>query len=129
MDWIATSGAKDTGLQRLFYSYDIVCQWSIGLLKRMETLPAAQRLSPDIKLGYGVPKCHCRGHHLHCQSQFSMHVQPGVGRTDGEGIERTWSSLNHAASSTKEMLPGSRHDILDRRMSAHNWEKTTGMGS
>ena len=128
MDWIATSATRDTGLSAIFFSYDIVCQWSIKFLQRMLLMPPAQQLSPDIKLGYGVPKCHCRGHKMECQCQFSMHVQPGVGRTDGEGIERTWSSLNHAASSTKEMLPGSRHDILDRRMSFHNWDKTINIG-
>lgn len=128
MDWIAVSATRDTGLSSIFFSYDIVCQWSLKFRSRMLEMPPATQISPDISFGYGVPKCHCRGHKMECQCQFSMHVQPGVGRTDGEGIERTWSSLNHAASSTKEMLPGSRHNILDRRMSFHNWEKTTTIG-
>ena len=128
MDWIATSATRDTGLSSIFFSYDIVCQWSLKFMQRMLTMPQVQQLSPDITVGYGVPKCHCRGHKMECQCQFSMHVQPGVGRTDGEGIERTWSGLNHAASSTKEMLPGSRRDNLDRRMGFHNWDKLTGLG-
>lgn len=65
---------------------------------------------------------------MDCQCIYCMNIQPGIGRTDGEGIERTWSGVNASAAATKEMLPGGRHDILDRRFGAHNWEKLTRLG-
>ncbi|KAJ8503052.1 hypothetical protein ONZ45_g11202 [Pleurotus djamor] len=36
--------------------------------------------------------------------------------------------LNAAASSTREMGLGSRHDTLDDLFAYHNWQKTTGLG-
>lgn len=130
MDYIAFSAVQVEGpkLQRLFYSYDIWCQWKLKLKDRMKCLPEAIRLPENVKLCGGVPKCHCKGHGIGCQCVYSMNIQPGIGRTDGEGIERTWSGVNASAAATKEMLPGGRHDILDRRFGAHNWEKVTRLG-
>ena len=53
---------------------------------------------------------------------------PGVGRTDGEGIERNWSEINRVANSTKEMGPGARHDTLDDHFGHHNFRKLVGLG-
>lgn len=130
MDYIAFSAVQKDAphLKRLFYSYDIWCQWKIKLGDRMKGLPEIQRLPGTVTLRGGVPKCHSKGHGLSCQCQCCMNIQPGVGRTDGEGIERTWSGVNASAPATKEMLPGGRHDILDRRFGAHNWEKLTKLG-
>lgn len=130
MDFIllsAVSTEKDT-LRELFVSYDIWCQYTINFKARMEKMAERLQLPESLRLCGGIPKCHCKGHKFPCQCLYSMNIQPGVGRTDGEGIERTWSQLNHAASSTKEMLPGARHDMLDRRFGAHNWQKLVGLG-
>ncbi|KAF9024498.1 hypothetical protein BDZ89DRAFT_954690, partial [Hymenopellis radicata] len=128
MDFIALSGIKNCGLDEIFFSYDVVCQWCINFGTRMAALPASMQLGVGVRTFWGVPKCHCKGHKLACQVQYTMNVQPGVGRTDGEGIERTWGPLNGSAPSTKEMLPGGRHDTLDRRLASHNWSKNTGLG-
>ncbi|KIY61132.1 hypothetical protein CYLTODRAFT_323585, partial [Cylindrobasidium torrendii FP15055 ss-10] len=93
MDYIAMSAARNIGLDR-FYSYDIACQWNINLQDRMKGLPAYLWPLPDVKLSYGVPKCHAKGHVLSCQCCFSMGLQLGVGNTDGEGIERVWAGIN-----------------------------------
>ena len=53
---------------------------------------------------------------------------PGVGRTDGEGIERNWSEINRVANSTKEMGPGARHDTIDDHFGHHNFRKFVGLG-
>lgn len=130
MDFIvlsAVSPEKDT-LRELFISYDIWCQYTIKFKARMARITERLQLPDSLRLSGGIPKCHCKGHKFACQCNHSMNIQPGVGRTDGEGIERTWSQLNHAASSTKEMLPGARHDMLDRHFGAHNWQKLVGLG-
>ncbi|KIY64699.1 hypothetical protein CYLTODRAFT_456982 [Cylindrobasidium torrendii FP15055 ss-10] len=127
MDYIAMSAALRVKLDR-FYSYDVACQWCINLTDRLKDIPTHLRPLPGVKLSYGVPKCHAKGHILACQCCFSMGLQLGVGNTDGEGIERVWAGINHSAASTKESLPGHRHDALDRRMATHNWEKLTRLG-
>lgn len=130
MDYIAFSAiqTQTSIVKRLFFSYDIWCQWSIHLMERMGKLPEALRLPDDLVPEGGIPKCHSPGHQLGCQCKYCMNIQPGIGRTDGEGIERTWSGINASAPATKEMLPGGRHDMLDRRFGAHNWEKLTRLG-
>ncbi|KIY61813.1 hypothetical protein CYLTODRAFT_384282 [Cylindrobasidium torrendii FP15055 ss-10] len=127
MDYVAMSAAKGVNLDR-FYSYDVSCQWCIHLMDRIKDLPPHLQPPPGVKLSYGVPKCHAKGHILVCQCCFSMGLQLGVGNTDGEGIERVWAGINHSAASTKESLPGHRHDTLDRRMATHNWEKVIRLG-
>ncbi len=77
---------------------------------------------------FGLPVWHAAAHQISCQRENLLSYQPGVGRTDGEGIERTWSELNPAAYSTKEMGPGACADTLDHRIGNHNWQKNTGLG-
>ncbi len=76
----------------------------------------------------GVPKLHTKAHKLSCQSEHTIGIQDGTGRTDSEGIERTWAVVNALASSTKEMGPGSCHDTLDNHSSYHNFLKLIGFG-
>ncbi|KAF8993816.1 hypothetical protein BDZ89DRAFT_972653, partial [Hymenopellis radicata] len=95
MDYIAFSAIRwHHDFDEIFFCYDIACQWCIHLRTRSKDLPEYLQLPDEIRLDFAVPKCHCRGHKLSCQCQFSMNVQVGAGRTDGEGIERTWSGLN-----------------------------------
>ncbi|KAF8989936.1 hypothetical protein BDZ89DRAFT_974561, partial [Hymenopellis radicata] len=128
MDYIALSGVRDVKSLPIFWSYDIACQWCINLASRMKELPTNLQLTPGTDLDFGVPKCHCKGHKLACQVNFSLNVKPGVGTTDAESPERTWNALNNSAVSTKEMLPGGRRDMLDRRIGAHNWDKVVKLG-
>ncbi|EIW81308.1 hypothetical protein CONPUDRAFT_153858 [Coniophora puteana RWD-64-598 SS2] len=53
---------------------------------------------------------------------------PGVGRTDGETVERGWSNINPVATSTKEMGHGHRIDTLDDYFGDWNWKKLVGLG-
>lgn len=76
-----------------------------------------------------VPKYHLAAHIAECQTSFSFNFTRGVGRTDGEGIERGWANTNRLASSTKEMGPGSRRDTLDDHFGDWNWKKTVGLGT
>ncbi|KAG1869682.1 hypothetical protein C8R48DRAFT_746879 [Suillus tomentosus] len=70
---------------------------------------------------------HAPAHEEKCSTPHSLNLMPGVGRTDGEGIERNWAEMNRVANSTKEMGPGSRHDTLDDHFGHHNWRKLTGL--
>ncbi|KAK7039755.1 hypothetical protein R3P38DRAFT_3181559 [Favolaschia claudopus] len=52
----------------------------------------------------------------------------GAGQTDGEGIERPWANIGGVASSTREMGPGSRADVLDDHWAFWNWCKLITLG-
>lgn len=128
MDFILLSALNRPSITRLFVVYDIACQYKVNFQSRMAELPLKMQLSPKVQIDWGIPKCHCPAHKIECQLPHSMNLKPGVGRTDGEGIERDWAAINPVASSTKEMGPGSRHDTLDDHFGHHNWRKTTNFG-
>ncbi|KAF9489536.1 hypothetical protein BDN71DRAFT_1512056 [Pleurotus eryngii] len=128
MDWILLSAINSFSLFVLYIIYDIACQYKIHFKDRMAALPEAMRLPEGLALYFAIPKCHCLAHKQECQTPHSLNLMPGVGRTDGEGIERDWAGLNPVANSTKEMGPGGRHDTLDDHIAHHNWRKLAGLG-
>jgi hypothetical protein len=129
MDYIVFSALRDFKLRELGLSYDIACQWGQKLPQRLKHLPPDLQLDVNqVSIRYLIPKFHLPCHKLECQSSFSFNFRPGVGRTDGEGIERDWSIMNVAANSTKEMGEGCRHDTLDDYWGDWNYRKFLGFG-
>jgi Kyakuja-Dileera-Zisupton transposase len=108
-------------------SYDIACQWSKHLLECLKLLPALVRLRIIFCLTFVIPKLHIYGHKLQCQLDYSFHYHPGVGNTDGEGIERSHSFIGPMGTTTREMGPGSRHDTLDDGWGFWNWLKLVSL--
>ncbi|TRM56390.1 hypothetical protein BD626DRAFT_575715 [Schizophyllum amplum] len=97
---------------RVVVSYDIGCQYSINFDERMNHLPESLRIDTDsTDVAFGLP-------HL-----------SGVGRTDGEGIERIWALMNAWAWATKEMGQGARHGWLDEKGDSINFLKNIQQGS
>lgn len=114
---------------QLLMTYDIACQWGCNLSTRMADLPPALRLDfSNLKIDTAIPKFHIYAHQLKCLIKFSLNYKFGVGRTDGEGIERNWARMNPVAHSTREMGPGSRHDTIDDHCGQVNWKKTVDFG-
>ena len=128
MDFILLSALAPLLVAAVFISYDIACQFKLKFSSRMPKLPADLHLPSSANLGWGIPKCHCPMHKVPCQAPHSLNLKPGVGRTDGEGIERSWAEMNRVANSTKEMGPGSRHDTLDDHLGHHNFRKYVALG-
>jgi hypothetical protein len=108
-------------------SYDIACQWAIHLVGRIKRLPPLIRLHIIFSLTFVIPKLHIYGHKLRCQLNYSFHLHPGVGNTDGEGIERSHSFIGPMGTATREMGPGSRHDTLDDGWGYWNWLKLVSL--
>ena len=108
----------------------IACQWSRNLRRRVSVFPPDMLSAFLVAIiwGFFVPKFHLSAHGEKCQGPFSLNSQPGVGRTDGEGIERRWSLVNQLATTLREMGPGFRHDTFDDHWSVVNWRKLTGLG-
>jgi hypothetical protein len=128
MDYIFASvlGHYDPRLHKVV-SYDIVCQWIKHLLERLAKLPPAIR--PTVgSLEVVIPKLHALSHNPPCPTDYSFNYLEGVGRTDGEGIERVHSMSGPLCASTKQMGPGYRHDNMDAHWLFWNWQKIVGMG-
>ncbi|KAK0491756.1 hypothetical protein EDD18DRAFT_1109505 [Armillaria luteobubalina] len=93
-------------------SYDIACQWSINLDKRIEIY--GDHMRPQIPNSlYLVPKFHLPGHIEECQEKYCMSFHTKVG----------WAVSNGVAASTCEMGPGHRREKLDQHFGDYNWQK------
>ncbi|KAJ6480185.1 hypothetical protein C8R45DRAFT_933121 [Mycena sanguinolenta] len=124
MDYILLSAVLGVTALYLAISYDIACQWRVNLATRMAAMPERLRLDlAAITVLFGLPVWHAAAHKQECQVQNSLSYTPGVGRTDGEGIERTWSHLNPLGWATKEMNVGARHDAIEDKVDHWNFEK------
>ncbi|KAJ3476825.1 hypothetical protein NLI96_g10890 [Meripilus lineatus] len=98
------------------------------LKERVKDLPFDVKIDlTQFPFVFLVPKFHLPAHVRACQLEYSFNLQPGVGRTDGEGIERDWSGLNSLATSIREMGPGSRHDTLDDHFGDWNFRRTVAL--
>ncbi|KAG6905142.1 hypothetical protein DXG01_004559 [Tephrocybe rancida] len=130
MDYLFWKSLQGSQLLQFFISYDIVCQWSINLRKRMFDMDHEFLIFDEkVYVKFVVPKFHLPAHVIACRTAFSLNYTIGAGRTDGEAPERGWAEINPLASSTKEMGPGSRRDALDAHFGDYNWRKVVGMGT
>ena len=129
MDYILFSGLQGSNLRDYLNTYDIWCMYHKNLRTRHLQLPASLQFDFDsVTFDGAIPKFHLNAHGESCRTVYSLNFYPGVGRTDGEGIEHDWASVNGAARSTKEMGEGSRHDTLDDIWGDTNYRKVIAMG-
>lgn len=105
-----------------------MCQWSKNLCTRLEDFPldGAERLDDNI-VARMVPKFHLAAHCQECQANFSLNYEPGAGRRDMEGPERTWFGLQ-GGGSTKDQGPGYWSDAMDDKFGHWNWTKLLRLG-
>ncbi|KAJ7466765.1 hypothetical protein B0H11DRAFT_1921662 [Mycena galericulata] len=129
MDYVVMSALRGFSLELLTLSYDIACQWRKNLPARMEDLPREIRLALDkVELQCGLPVWHASSHEGDCQNQNSLSFMVGVGKTDGEGVERFWSVMNPIAYFTKDAGVGTRADGVEDKVDAQNFLKNLGEG-
>jgi hypothetical protein len=129
MDFIVMSSLAGFDLKELTLSYDVVCQWQKHLQARIRKLPADMQLDFDSFLcQYGLPVWHASSHEAACRDENSLSFMPGVGKTDGEGIERLWAELNTFAYHTKNMGIGHRADTIEDKINYHNFMKNLSQG-
>lgn len=76
---------------------------------------------------YAIPKYHLNGHKEDNHNQFSLNFMRGVGRMDGEEVERGWSRFDGMAASTREMGPSSREETLEDHFDFNNNDKYFGL--
>jgi hypothetical protein len=130
MDFIVLSTLMDAKPALLTLLYDIACQWSRNLKKRVAQFPENMRLPPSVlrTIKYVIPKFHIYGHGHQCQTHFSLNFLPHSARTNGEEPERWWAHINPISMSTREMTAGARHDTIDDHAGSWNWRKITNLG-
>ncbi|RDX40319.1 hypothetical protein OH76DRAFT_1459536 [Lentinus brumalis] len=130
MDYIFVCAMKEYLVVNKLVSYDIACQWSIGLLERIEKFPPHLQIElPAGSISYVIPKLHFGAHKREGHSPYSLNYRVGAGRTDAETPERGWWYMQAVASSTKAMGPGTRQGHLDDQFGHSNWRKTVDMPS
>ncbi|KAJ8482732.1 hypothetical protein ONZ45_g14849 [Pleurotus djamor] len=113
----------------LLVSYDIACQWGKHAVSRLASLPSLVRSKlAHNQIRFAIPKLHIHSHTKFCQQTYSLNYLPGVGRTDGEGIERPWANIGATATSTRVMGPGAREETLNQHWGHWNWQKLIGLG-
>ncbi|KAJ7693956.1 hypothetical protein B0H17DRAFT_1132323 [Mycena rosella] len=101
----------------------------LGDLQKGERLPKSVRFPMDkVKIQYALPVWHAASHNEDCQNANSLSFKPGIGKSDGEGVERVWSGLNPVALSTKDAGTGQRADVFEGKLDNHNWLKNVGEG-
>jgi hypothetical protein len=127
MDYIVMAALAGFSLMLLTISYDIACQWKAHLAERTAKLPLEMCLSlNDIKLQCALPVWHAGSHNEDCRDTNSLSFKPGVSKSDGEGVERTWSVLNPVAHSTKDAGRRQCADTLEGKIDNHNYLKKHG---
>ncbi|KAK7020596.1 hypothetical protein VNI00_017725 [Paramarasmius palmivorus] len=113
----------------LFISYDIACQWYKNFFTRMHAMPLELHLPHSTSVHFRVPKFHLPAHVQSCHAPFSFNFTEGVGKTDGEGPERKWSTFNNAAASLSMMSHGGRMDTMADQANGHNYDKVIRTGT
>jgi hypothetical protein len=117
-------------IQNFVLSYDIACQWSANIHKRLKNYGTKIKLAgKNIRTRFVVPKFHLHAHGQKCQENYSLNFTPGAGRTCGEGIEAGWADCNGAALATREMSRAGRQEALDDIFGAINWRKYLSLGA
>ena len=121
----STSHSPDT---KKVGSYDVMCQYIINFQARLKefSLPHAEHLYNQLVVRV-VPKFHLAAHKENCRVNFSLNYEPGVGRSDMEGPERTWFGLQ-GGGSTKDQGPGYWSDAMDDKFGHWNWSKLVRLG-
>lgn len=129
MDYIFFSSVSQQDYVRLVMSYDIVCQWSVHLWKRMLDMPSYLQIDGEGKsFIFLVPKFHLPAHVEKCHTAYSFNLTRGAGRTDGEAPERGWSNINPLSASAKQMGPASYRETIDDHFGDWNHQRIVGLG-
>lgn len=124
---ISNAMKRMKNLKEIVLSYDIACQYCKNFVSRLKASPFLHLT--DAEILFLIPKFHLAGHKEECRFQYSFNHAKGVGRTDGEGIERLWSHHNPLSGSTSKMNRGFRLDTINLHLEDWNLGKMRRMGN
>lgn len=126
------NASYQSGIRYFVVTYDIACKYSVNFKKRccdpscnFVLIPTAEG---EMHVAFCVNKFHQESHDDNCGAKNSLNYTSYVGRTCGEGVETIWAKLNWLRSSTREMNPGMRIEVLSEHFNDWNWQKSVGIG-
>ena len=113
--------------QGLLVIYDIACQWSTHLKKRVSN---SRFLSiPNFhEFLVGIGKFHLGGHVQECFPKYSLNFILGADQIDREILETLWAQIGKVARITRQMTKFHQQEVLDDNMLDSNWKKWVGIG-
>ena len=128
VDYIVARSTSHNPEPKMIASYDIMCQWAMNLRDRLAKFPVESPVELDDRIvARVVPKFHLAAHRPECRANFSLNFEPGAGRKDMEGPERTWFGLQ-GGGTTKDQGPGFWSDMMDDKFVHWNWTKLVSLG-
>ena len=128
VDYIVARSTSHNPEPRMIASYDIMCQWATNLQDRLAKFPIGGSVGLNDRIvARVVPKFHLAAHRPECRANFSLNFEPGAGRKDMEGPERTWFGLQ-GGGTTKDQGPGFWSDTMDDKFAHWNWTKLVSFG-
>ena len=128
VDYVTVMSTRHNLETKKIASYDIMCQYWINFLSRLLEFPLnGAELLYYMIIAWLVPKFHLAAHRQECRASFSLNYEPGAGRRDMEGPERTWFGLQ-GGGSTKDQGPGYWSDAMDDKFGHWNWSKLIRLG-
>lgn len=132
VDWAVCETFRNTNVSptsKVLLIYDINCQYSVNLNKRIAANPILRERWPkDVKMESGIGLFHVHGHVDKCLFQFATYFIPGAAVVDGEILESLWSVLNLISRSTRTTTLAHRAKILDDHMADNNFKKLLNIG-
>ena len=128
VDYVVACGTSHNPEPMMIASYDIMCQWATNLQDRLAKFPVEGSAELNDRIvARVVPKFHLAAHRPECRANFSLNFEPGAGRKDMEGPERTWFGLQ-GGGTTKDQGPGFWSDAMDDKFAHWNWIKLVSLG-
>jgi len=111
----------------VIFAYDINCQYSIHLRRRLVEGPFLDNRE-DLPILPAIGLFHVHGHQEQCYARYAPTFVCGMGKGDGEILETNWSVLNGISSMTRTMTLAHRSEVMDAHIGDNNWKKMINMG-
>lgn len=130
MDYALCEAIKHSntdGIPGVILAYDINCQYSVNLCKRIACGPYLE-FPEHLPLIPTIGSFHVHGHQEQCYARYGLPFLRGIGKADGEILESNWSVLNGISSMTRTMTLAHRTEVMDTHIGDNNWKKMIGMG-
>ncbi|EFI26719.1 hypothetical protein CC1G_15640 [Coprinopsis cinerea okayama7 len=125
MDYALSEALKLTvsdEISKVLFVYDINCQYSKHLLKRLRE-GEFLTLREDLVFVHGIGLFHVHGHQESCHARYSLTFIEGAGVSSGEILESLWAVVNEVARATSTMSLAHRTEVLDAILGDINWKK------
>jgi hypothetical protein len=122
----ALNSKTTKGITRALLVYDVLCQWIINFVARVDQSPFLS-IPEGLEIVGAIGDFHVVGHVKDCLPRYTLGYVPGSGVIDGEIVETLWAVLNETSRSAKGATMAHRNEILDDHMNHSNWKKLIGM--